>query len=194
VVDADDPAFGNPTKPIGPVYPRHVAKQLAAERGWTVAPDGPQYRRVVASPEPHDIVETQTIRRLVEDSIVVICTGGGGIPVAVDETKELRGVEAVVDKDLASSLLAQLLEAEFLLLLTDVPAIELDWGTPNARPIEQTTPAELRRYEFAPGSMGPKVEAVCRFVEATNQQAAIGGLEDAARIVRGEAGTMVGPD
>jgi carbamate kinase len=194
VVDADDPAFRHPIKPVGPVYPEDVARKLAAERGWTISPDGSYYRRVVPSPEPRDIVEFRTIRLLLDADVLEICVGGGGVPVVVSEDGQIRGMEAVVDKDLAASLLAQRVAAHLLLLLTDVPAVELDWGTPAARPIARATPAELRRYLFAPGSMGPKVEAACRFVEATRGVAAVGHLKDAARIVRGEAGTRVVPE
>jgi carbamate kinase len=192
VVHPDDPAFAAPTKPVGPVYSEAEARRLAAERGWTVAVDGRWWRRVVASPEPLDIRELPTIRLLVEAGVLVVCAGGGGIPVVV-EAGRVRGVEAVIDKDLAAALLARRLAAGFLLLLTDVPAVELDWGTPRARPLRMATPAELRACRFAAGSMGPKVEAACRFVEATGGRAAIGALTDAAAILRGQAGTTVAP-
>ena len=192
VVDPADPAFASPTKPVGPVYAEAEARRLASERGWTVAPDGPHFRRVVPSPEPQDIVEIRTIQLLVDAGVVVICVGGGGIPVVVDEAGGLRGVEAVIDKDLSAALLARLLHADFLLMLTDVAAVERDWGTPAAEPIRRTTVAELRALELAAGSMGPKVEAACRFVEAARGTAGIGALADAAAIVRGEAGTIVG--
>jgi carbamate kinase len=192
VVDPHAPAFAAPTKPVGPVYTEAEARRLAAERGWTVAVDGRWWRRVVASPEPLDIRELPTIRLLVEGGVLVVCAGGGGIPVVV-ETGRVHGVEAVIDKDLAAALLARRLDAEFLLLLTDVPAVELDWGTPRARPLVAATPAELRACRFAAGSMGPKVEAACRFVEATGGRAAIGALADAAAILRGQAGTTVAP-
>ena len=129
VVDASDPAFRAPTKPIGPVYAEEEARRLAAERGWTVAPDGKAFRRVVPSPEPRDIVELGTIRLLVEAGVLVVCAGGGGIPVTVDESGALRGVEAVIDKDLSAALLARLVGADFLLMLTDVAAVERNWGT-----------------------------------------------------------------
>jgi len=193
VVDPDDPAFGHPTKPIGPVYTAEEAERLAAERGWTTAPDGVFVRRVVASPEPHDVIELATIRLLLDAGVIVICAGGGGIPVVVGETFGLRGVEAVVDKDLSAALIARLVRADLLLLLTDVPAVARGWGSPHEEPIRRTTAAELRREEFAPGSMAPKVLAVCRFVEATGCPAAIGSLDDASAIVRGEAGTLVEP-
>jgi carbamate kinase len=192
VVAADDPAFGRPTKPIGPVYREAEARRFAARRGWTVARDGAAWRRVVPSPEPHAIVELETIRLLVEHGVLVVCTGGGGIPV-VEEHGLLRGVEAVIDKDFAAALLARDLGADVLLLLTDVSAVERGFGTPEARPIARVTPAELQRERFAEGSMGPKVEAACRFVEATGGRAGIGALGDAASIARGEAGTLVIP-
>ncbi|HVN62752.1 MAG TPA: carbamate kinase [Gaiellaceae bacterium] len=191
VVDPEDQAFARPSKPIGPVYAEADARRLAAERGWTIAPDGDSFRRVVASPEPLQVVELEAIRLLVAAGVLVICAGGGGIPVVVDDDGALYGVEAVIDKDLSAALLALLLEADALLMLTDVPAVERDRGTPEAAPIGQATPAELRTLAFASGSMAPKVEAACRFVEAGGRVAAIGALEDAAAIVRGEAGTVV---
>jgi carbamate kinase len=191
IVDPLDPAFERPEKPIGPVYRREEALRLAGERGWTVAPDGPWYRRVVASPEPLAIVEIDAIRTLVEHETLVVCAGGGGIPVAPDAEGALHGVEAVVDKDLAASLLAAALEADFLLMLTDVPRVERGWRTARAAPIHRATPEELRRLDFASGSMAPKVEAACRFVEATGGCAAIGALGDALAIVHGEAGTTI---
>jgi carbamate kinase len=190
VVDGDDPAFERPTKPIGPMYERGVAERLAAERGWSVAPDGDGYRRVVASPEPGAIVELPTIRLLVDSGVLVVCVGGGGIPVVKSQGR-LHGVEAVIDKDLAAARLAAGLEADGLILLTDVPAVEANRGTPQARPLHEVSAAELRDMSFAPGSMGPKVEAACRFVERTGGLAAIGALGDAAAIVRGERGTRV---
>lgn len=191
VVDPADPAFGRPSKPIGPVYTEAEARRLAAERGWAIALDGESFRRVVASPEPLQVVELEAIRLLVAAGVLVICGGGGGIPVVVDESGALYGVEAVIDKDLSAALLARLLEADALLLLTDVPAVERDRGTPDATPIRRANPAELRELRFASGSMGPKVEAACRFVEAGGRFAAIGALDDAPAILRGEAGTVV---
>jgi carbamate kinase len=191
VVDRDDPAFETPTKPIGPVYPEDQARRLERERGWAIARDGDHFRRVVASPEPLQIVELSAIRMLVDAGAIVVCTGGGGIPVTMNGAGTLRGVEAVIDKDLAAELLARSLDADLLLMLTDVEAVMRDWGTPGATPIREATPAELRALEFANGSMGPKVEAACRFVEATGAVAAIGALEDAVGIVAGEAGTTV---
>jgi carbamate kinase len=191
VVDPDDPAFSAPSKPIGPLYDRATADRLAAERGWTMAPDGELLRRVVASPEPRAIIELATIRLLVEAGIVVVCVGGGGIPVALDADGRLRGVEAVVDKDLSAALLATRLDADALLLLTDVPAVESGWHTPAGRRLGHVRVGELRAMTFEPGSMAPKIEAACRFAEATGRPAAIGALNDAAAILRGERGTRV---
>jgi carbamate kinase len=193
VVDAGDPAFERPTKPIGPVYDREAAERLAAARGWALAPDAGGLRRVVASPEPRSIVELPTIRLLVEAGVLVVCVGGGGIPVLLDDHGRLRGVEAVIDKDLAAALLACSLQADALLLLTDVPAVVDDRDTLNARPLGEVASAELRAIDFEPGSMGPKVEAACRFVEATGALAGIGALGDAAAILRGERGTRIRP-
>lgn len=190
-VDPADPAFERPTKLVGPVYGEEQAKALAVERGFAIAPDTGGYRRVVPSPEPREIVELRAIELLVEAGVLVICVGGGGIPVVVDDAGCLRGAEAVIDKDRAAALLAQRLHFDFLLMLTDVAAVERGFGTPSAAPIAQATPAELRRLELPPGSMGPKVEAACRFVEETGGSAAIGALADAAAIIRGEAGTLV---
>jgi carbamate kinase len=191
VVDPRDRAFQHPTKPIGQVYAREQARKLARQNGWSVAPDNEHFRRVVASPEPLEIVELSAIRVLVESGALVVCTGGGGIPVVRDEHGRLRGVEAVIDKDLAGELLARSLGADFLLMLTDVEAVVSGWGTPEARPIRSASVAELRALEFASGSMGPKVDAACRFVERTGGTAAIGALDDAAAILAGEAGTTI---
>ena len=189
VVDPGDPAFAAPTKPIGSVYPEADARRLAAERGWAVAPDGDGFRRVVASPEPLEIVELDAIRVLLDGGVLPICVGGGGIPVS--RNGRLAGVEAVIDKDKAAGLLAERLGADALLLLTDVEAVELGWGTPDARPLGMVTVHELREHVFAPGSMAPKVAAACRFVEATEGKAAIGALDRAAEILAGSSGTTV---
>jgi carbamate kinase len=191
VVDAEDDAFGNPSKPIGPVYDRDVAERLAGERGWSIAPDGERYRRVVPSPEPRAIVELGALRLLVEAGVLVVCVGGGGIPVVIDAQARLHGVEAVIDKDLTAALLATELDAQALLMLTDVANVEANWRTAHARPLSDTTSAELRSLNFAPGSMGPKVEAACRFVDQTGGVAAIGALRDATRPLSGERGTHV---
>lgn len=192
IVDADDPAFTKPTKPVGPVYSEAGARALAAERGWTVAPDGAGYRRVVASPEPAEIVQADTIKRLVESGVTVICSGGGGIPTVLDCSSGCRvGAEAVVDKDLSAALLALDVDADFLMLLTDVDFVQEGWGTQDARPVTRATPEQLRLMSFAAGSMGPKIEAACRFVEATGNVAAIGSLLKADEILAGTSGTRV---
>ncbi len=191
IVDEDDPAVAQPEKFIGPVYERPHAERLAAERGWTVAADGAFWRRVVPSPEPRSIVELRTIRLLVDAGVLVVCAGGGGIPGVVDRDGRLRGVEAVVDKDRAAALLAAGLGADALLMLTDVSAVQLGYGTAGARALHDVDAAELRGYSFAAGSMGPKVDAACRFAEETGGLAAIGSLADAAAILRGERGTRV---
>jgi carbamate kinase len=193
-VDPDDPAFANPSKPIGPVYGEAEARRLAAERGWVVRPDGDAYRRVVASPEPRRILELPTIRLLVDAAAIVICAGGGGIPVAVSENGTIHGVEAVIDKDRAAALLAAELAADALLLLTDVGAVYADWaerGRDAREPFGQVTPEELAGHRFEPGTMGPKVEAACRFAAETGGRACIGKLEEAAAILAGLAGTTV---
>jgi carbamate kinase len=190
LVDPQDEAFAHPTKPIGPFYGRAEAAQVAAARGWTLAELDGGSRRVVPSPEPLEVVELQTIRLLVGAGVLVICGGGGGIPV-VRRDGAVAGVEAVVDKDLFAALLARSLDADALVLLTDVAAVERDWGTATATPIGRTTAAELRALQLEPGSMAPKVEAACRFVEATGGRASIGALAEAARVARGEAGTIV---
>jgi carbamate kinase len=195
-VDADDPAFRTPTKFVGPVFTEAEGRRLAALRGWQVLPDGSSWRRVVASPEPRAMVELATIRMLLADGAVVICAGGGGIPVIRGTDGRRRGAEAVIDKDLGAALLARDLDADGLLILTDVANVETGFGTPSARPIGRTTPAELRSLDLPAGSMGPKVEAACRFVEGTGRPAMIGRLEDAADLVAGTVGTVVepGPD
>ena len=193
-VDPRDPAFASPSKPVGPMYGEAEAHRLAAERGWAIAPDGVAgWRRVVASPAPRDIVELRTIRLLVDAGVLVVCVGGGGIPVVVEAGGRLRGVEAVIDKDRASALLAQRLHADALLILTDVDGVQEDFGTPSAHRLPEATPAQLRTRSFAAGSMGPKVEAACRFVELTGNRAGIGRLEDAAAVLAGTAGTTIVP-
>lgn len=191
LVDADDPAFVQPSKPIGPVYSEQEACRLASARGWTVGPDGVYWRRLVPSPEPRRILEMKAIELLVGAGITVICAGGGGVPVIRDAAGALRGVEAVIDKDLSAALLAAELFADALICLTDVDAVYEDWPTPGVRPIRQATVRQLRGIHFSPGSMGPKVEAACRFVERRGGLAAVGALTDVERILRGEAGTRV---
>jgi carbamate kinase len=193
LVSAADPAFAAPTKFVGPVYDAETAHAYAQERGWSVKQDGEYWRRVVPSPQPVRLVEIRVVRLLLGSGAVVVCAGGGGVPVIRDDEGKLRGVEAVVDKDLATEVLAEALEADALLLLTDVPAVVRGFGTPEATPITRATPAALRREQFVAGSMGPKVEAVCRFVETTGDIGAIGALEDAPLIIEGKAGTIVTP-
>jgi carbamate kinase len=193
LVAAADPAFAEPSKFVGEMYTREDADRLAADRGWVLKPDGDGWRRVVGSPSPQRVVETRLIRLLLESGAIVICAGGGGVPVVRDGLGQLRGVEAVVDKDLTSAVLAEALDADVLLVATDVPHVFRDWGGPAQAPIRRETPGGLRSLDFAAGSMGPKVEAVCRFVELTGGMAAIGALEDATAILRGETGTIVTP-
>jgi carbamate kinase len=193
VVDRHDPAFGRPTKFVGSVYDEPTAARLAAERGWTVAPDGGAWRRVVPSPEPRRVVEAGVVRLLVEQRVVVVCAGGGGVPVVENGAGGLEGVEAVIDKDLTSALLAEELGADALLLLTDVNAVETDFGHPGSTAIREADASSLRARGFPAGSMGPKVEAACRFVERTGGIAAIGALTDAAALLAGAAGTRVLP-
>jgi carbamate kinase len=191
LVDAEDPAFTHPTKFVGEGYSETEAELLAVSRGWTVRPDGSQWRRVVGSPRPQEVRETSLIRLLLDSGAVVVCAGGGGVPVVRAANGLLEGVEAVVDKDLTSALLAEALGADALLVLTDVRHVERDFGSTHAVSIERTRPEELRELEFPSGSMGPKVDAVCRFVERTGGVAAIGRLEDAASILAGNVGTLV---
>jgi carbamate kinase len=193
LVEAADPAFADPTKFVGEVYTQEEAAKLAADRDWVVKPDGSGWRRVVGSPRPQRVVETRLIRLLLESGAVVVCAGGGGVPVIRDDAGQLRGVEAVVDKDLTSAVLAEALDADVLLVLTDVPAVMEHFGTPDQKAVPRATPSGLRALQPPAGSMGPKVDAVCRFVELTGGTAAIGSLDDAAAILRGEAGTIVTP-
>jgi carbamate kinase len=195
-VDPHDPAFANPTKFIGPVYDEAEAKRLATEKGWTVKPDGAKWRRVVPSPLPKRIFEIRPIQWLLEKGVVVICAGGGGIPTMYDPKRErlLVGIEAVIDKDRATALLAQQIDADLYVMATDADGVYLDWGKPTARRLNRTTPSELRQHAFAAGSMGPKVDAAIDFVTQTGKRAAIGALADIEKIVAGEAGTLVEPD
>jgi carbamate kinase len=189
-VSPEDPAVARPTKFIGPVYEDPSVVAAARARGWELARDGAGWRRVVPSPQPLEIIELEAIRTLVDRGVTVLCAGGGGIPVVANRVG-LHGVDAVIDKDLASALLATALGADALLLLTDVDAVQLDWGTPAARPLRRTTPAALRALHLPDGSMGPKAEAACRFVEDGGRFAAIGALADAPALACGEAGTIV---
>jgi carbamate kinase len=195
-VDRDDPAFADPTKFVGPLYDEKAAEALATDKGWVFKRDGDKLRRVVPSPEPKRIFEIRPIRWLLEQGTIVICAGGGGIPTAFvpDRERVLAGVEAVIDKDLASELLAREVAADLFVMATDVDGVYDGWGTADQRRIDRVSPAELRARDFAAGSMGPKVEAAIRFVEATGRRAAIGSLQDIEQIIGGRAGTIVAPD
>lgn len=189
-VDPADPAFGKPTKFIGPQYPKPEADLLAAANGWPMAQDGELWRRVVASPAPQAILELSAIRHLVAAGFVTICAGGGGIPVVRRERDRLEGIECVVDKDATSELLAEMVDADCLMMLTDVAAVQTGFGTPQAREIRRATPKFLDQFQFPAGSMGPKVAAACRFA-ATGRRACIGRLTDIPLILEGFAGTTV---
>jgi carbamate kinase len=191
VVSADDPAFRAPSKSIGPVYSQEEARRLIAERRWFMGRDGEGFRRLVPSPEPHAIAELPSLRILIDAGVLVICAGGGGIPITVDGAGAMRSVEAVVDKDLTAALLARRLDVDLLLLLTDVDAVHLGGGSDADCALHSVSPAELRGMRFTSGSMASKAEAACRFVEATGRRAAVGALSYAVAIARGEAGTQV---
>jgi carbamate kinase len=190
-VDPDDPAFKSPSKPIGPVYTREEAEHLASERGWSIAPDGEQFRRVVPSPLPRHILEIGVIELLVQQGVIVICSGGGGIPVVLRPDGSLVGIEGVIDKDRAGALLAEELQADTYLMLTDVPTVYLDWGKPTARAIRRASPAAMAQLDFAGGSMGPKIESACTFVRKTGKTAAIGALEETTAVLAGTSGTTI---
>ena len=190
-VDADDPAFAHPTKPIGPVYTREQADRMATDKGWAIAPDGDMFRRVVASPRPQRVFEIRPIKWLLEKGSVVICAGGGGIPTVYDDNGQLRGVEAVIDKDYCAALLAEQVEADLLLIATDVDGVYVNWGKPDQQVIAEAAPDALDADQFAAGSMGPKVGAACRYASRTGGTAVIGSLSDIEAIVAGHAGTRV---
>lgn len=190
-VDEGDPAFQAPTKPIGPIYDEDTATSLKEKHGWTFATDGAKLRRVVASPEPIDILELNVIAMLVERGVIVICVGGGGVPVVDRGDGQFAGIEAVIDKDRASALLAERLGADMLLLLTDVDAVYKDFGQPSAKAIASVSVSALAAVSFAAGSMAPKVEAAAKFADMPGKAAAIGRLEDALEIVNGNAGTRI---
>ena len=192
-VDAKDPAFKNPTKFIGPVYGKDEADRLAAEKRWVFKKDGDKWRRVVASPEPKRIFELRPIKWLLEHNTIVIAAGGGGIPAVYEDGAErkLVGIECVIDKDLATELLARDLGADLLVMLTDADAVCVDWGKPTQKAIRRASPEALSKISFAAGSMGPKVDAACRFTRATGKRAAIGALADLSRIIEGAAGTTI---
>jgi carbamate kinase len=194
-VDPLDPAFARPSKPIGPVYAEEESRRIAAEKHWTMAPDGAGFRRVVASPQPLRVLGLDAIRWLLERGALVIAAGGGGIPVVRgSDGHSLQGVDAVIDKDLCSGLLARELQADCLVIATDVDAVYLDWGQPGQRALGKVTPQALARHSFPAGSMGPKVQAACDFVGATGQRAVIGSLERIEDMLAGRAGTEVSAD
>jgi carbamate kinase len=191
-VDADDPAFDQPSKPIGPVFETQRGSALARERGWHMVADGGGVRRAVPSPRPQRILGLEAIRALLAQNMVVVCAGGGGIPVvASGHGGQEQGVEAVIDKDLAAALLAEQLGADLLVIATDVAAVYLDWGQPTQRAILAATPDALGALRFAAGSIAPKVEAACAFARRSGKAAVIGSLDDIERLERGEAGTWV---
>ena len=193
-VDPEDPAFQDPTKFIGPVYEREEAERLAAENNWAIKADGPKWRRVVASPKPKRIFEIRPIRWLLEQGCVVVCTGGGGIPTMYEPgTRRLVGAEVVIDKDLASALLAEQLEADLFVMATDVDAVYRDFGTPNQQAIGRTTAEEFAALDLPAGSMGPKVQAATQFVARTGRPAAIGTLAQLGGVVAGDKGTRIEP-
>ena len=189
-VDPNDPAFADPTKPIGPIYEEAEAREMAEKYNWIIKPDGKHFRRVVPSPQPTGIIENDAITKLIDEGHLVICTGGGGIPVK-RESGKLVGVEAVIDKDMSAAFLAKQLDADALLILTDADAVYLDWGKPTQHALRSTTPTELAQYQFDAGSMGPKIEASCEFIKQGGKVVGIGALEDGLRILQGTAGTNI---
>lgn len=190
VVSARDTAFGTPTKFVGTGYPEDEARRLELRTNWSFRQDGGEWRRVVASPEPRRVVELDAAEILLRNGVAVVLAGGGGVPVA-EGAKGLSGVDAVVDKDLTAALIATELRADLMVLLTDVPAVYLDYGMPNQRALHEIGVAELATLRFPAGSMGPKVMAAGRFVEATKGRAAIGSLDEAAAVIAGTAGTQI---
>ena len=191
LVDPADPAFSAPTKPIGPLYSQNEAQRLSVQRGWSIVRDGSAWRRAVASPRPLSILELSVVALLASRGIVVICVGGGGIPVTRADDGRLYGVEAVIDKDHASALLARELGADWLLLLTDVDSVYLDWRGASARSVAAAGPNDLDLEKFEPGSMRPKLEAAIEFVRRSGRRAAIGRLDDAPALLGGAAGTVI---
>jgi len=190
-VDKNDPAFKNPTKPIGPVYSKEEAERLAKEKNWSIAQDGDKYRRVVPSPLPKRIFEIRPVKWLLERGSIVICAGGGGIPTYYDEQHNLHGVEAVIDKDLCSALLAENLDADLFIIATDVSAAFIDWGKDTQKAIASAHPDAIKEIGFASGSMGPKVQAAINFSRYSGKDAVIGSLSDIVDIVKGKAGTRI---
>lgn len=189
-VDPKDPAFQKPSKPVGPVYSKEEADKIAAEKGWTMAPDNDKYRRVVASPKPVNIFGLEPLKTLIDNKYIVVC-GGGGIPTWVDDNGKQHGAEAVIDKDLATALLATLIDADLFVIATDVDGAYLDWGKPEQKRITLAAPDAALAFGFASGSMGPKIEAAANFAKATGKDAVIGALADIEQIVAGKAGTRI---
>ena len=192
-IDPNDPAFKQPTKPIGPIYTKEEAERLSQTNGWIMASDNDKFRRVVASPNPQRILGLSTLKTLIENGHLVVCCGGGGVPVYFDQKGQLIGAEAVIDKDLASSLLAISVNADLFVIATDVDGVYTDWGKPSQSLIRQIDAISLRKLTFARGSMAPKVEATCRFVEKTGKAAIIGALDQIEKIIDGKSGTLVHP-
>jgi carbamate kinase len=190
VVDPKDPAFEKPTKFVGPVYDREEAERRAAGAGWSIAPDGDKWRRVVPSPKPLEIPDMRVLKLLLDQGVVVVCAGGGGIPVLRREDGSMVGIEAVIDKDAASALLARQLGADALLLLTDVDAVYRDYGTDQAAPVSELTVSKAQALDMPAGSMGPKLQAACDFAQSGGISG-IGRLQDAVAILEGSAGTRV---
>lgn len=190
-VDPNDPAFAKPSKPVGPVYTKTEADKIAAEKGWIMAPDNDKYRRVVASPKPVNIFGLEPLKTLIDNKYIVVCGGGGGIPTWVDDKGKQHGAEAVIDKDLATALLATLIDADLFVIATDVDGAYLDWGKPEQKRIALAAPDAALAFGFASGSMGPKIEAAANFAKATGKDAVIGALADIEQIVAGKAGTRI---
>ena len=190
VVDENDPAVADPSKFIGPVYTEEQAKQLAEANHWVVKPDGSHWRRVVPSPKPQEILEIKAIKDLLEKEHLIICGGGGGAPV-IEKDGAYVGFEAVIDKDMTAALIAEQIGAEHLLILTDGTHVCLDWGTPQEQKLENVTIEQMKQYSFPAGSMEPKVDACCQFVEKTGQSGHIGDLSFALEIIEGKSGTHI---
>ncbi|KZK86212.1 Carbamate kinase 1 [Pseudovibrio sp. Ad13] len=190
-VDPNDPAFKDPTKPIGPLYSKEEAERLADEKGWSIREDGDKWRRVVPSPLPKHIFEIRPIKWLLDHDVLVIAAGGGGIPTMYNEEKKLVGVECVIDKDRCSGLLAKEIDADVYIMATDADAVYLDWGTPSQRAIKSASPDALDAYGFAAGSMGPKVEAAQTFARQTGKKSVICTLSEVPQAILGEKGTSI---
>lgn len=192
LVDKDDPAFQNPSKFVGPIYTKEQADKISKEKNWVIKADGEYFRRVVSSPMPKAIIEEPTINHLLgRENIIIICAGGGGVPVMRNEQNKLIGLEAVIDKDRASNVLAQAINADAFIMLTDVESVQTNFNQPNSKAIKKAAPEQIMRFHFAEGSMGPKVEAACDFVRSGGQYAAIGALSELENIITGASGTHI---